>query len=354
MVQLDRRGRTIGYKAGLRITLVRNPSWQRQTDTKPAYLDEIEIREGNDDATVATRRVINGDDMVSGDFTPPPAELKRALTNDRDQLAVTSSNGTRYVALNTRLKPFDNIDVRRAVVAALDRRAMWLTRGGAATAAIATHFIPPGTPGFAAAGGTKGPGFDFLARPDGNPGLAARYMQKAGYKSGRYEGKQEILMVGVSGGNEQRAAEVAEDGFRRLGFKTRLVLVSMDVMAGKFCGTPSAHVQVCPSIVWVRDFADAQTVLDPTFNGENIVPVGNVNFSQLNVPAINRAMAKAHVIVDPAARAHAWGEIDRMVTAEAAAVPVSWDRYPLVRSADVVGVVSEYLGQFDPTYTSLR
>ena len=161
-------------------------------------------------------------------------------------------------------------------------------------------------------------------------------------------------MVGVSGGNEQRAAEVAKDGFRRLGFKTRLVLVSMDVMAGKFCGTPSAHVQVCPSIVWVRDFADAQTVLDPTFNGENIVPVGNVNFSQLNVPAINRAMAKAHVIVDPAARAHAWGEIDRMVTAEAAAVPVSWDRYPLVRSADVVGVVSEYLGQFDPTYTSLR
>jgi peptide/nickel transport system substrate-binding protein len=353
MVELDSRGRTIGYKAGLSITLVRNPNWQRGTDTKPAYLDEIEIREGNDDAAVATRRIVGGHHMVSGDFTVPPAELKRALTHDRQQLVVTSSNATRYVALNTRLKPFDNIDVRRAVVAGLDRRAMWLTRGGAATASLATHFIPPGTPGFAAAGGVKGPGLDYLARPEGNPGLAAQYLRKAGYKSGRYEGKQEILMVGISGGNEQRAAEVAEDGFRRLGFKTKLLLMSVDVMGTKFCGTPSARVQVCPSIVWVRDFADAQTVLDPTFNGDNILPEGNVNFSELDVPAINAAMAKARVLVDPVARASAWGAIDRMITEQAAAVPVSWDRYPLVRSADVVGVVSQYLGQFDPTYSRL-
>jgi peptide/nickel transport system substrate-binding protein len=354
MVELDRQGRTAGYVPGLRITLVRNPNWDRTTDTKPAYLDTIEIRQGNDDAALATRRILRGHDMVSGDFNPPPAELKRALTRDRDQVALPSANGTRYVTLNTRLKPFDNVDVRRAVVAGFDRQAMRLTGGGSSAATLATHFIPPGTPGFAEAGGANGPALDFLARPDGDLGLAARYLRKAGYASGRYDGGGQILMIGVSGGNDERAAEVAQEDLARLGFKVRLRLVTMDVMATKFCGTPSAHVQVCPNIFWVRDFADAQTMLDPTFNGHNILPNGNVNISELDVPAINDAMAKARLIVDPTARAKAWGAIDRMVTAQAAAVPVSWDRYPLVRSADVVGVVSQYLGQFDPTFTWVK
>jgi peptide/nickel transport system substrate-binding protein len=354
MVALDRRGRTVGYRPGIQIDLVRNPNWDRATDTRPAYLDEIEIREGNDDAGFATRRILHGSHMVSGDFNPPPSELRRALSRDRDQVALPRANGTRYVTLNTRLRPFDNIDVRRAVVAGFDREAMRLTRGGPAAADLATHFIPPGTPGFAEAGGAKGPALDFLTHPQGDPALAASYLRKAGYASGRYDGGGEILMVGVNGGNDERAAEVAQQDLERLGFHVRLRLVSNDVMTTKFCGTPSAHVQVCPNIFWVRDFADAQTMLDPTFGGENILPQNNVNISQLDVPTIDRAMARARVTVDPATRAHAWGEIDRMITASAAAVPVSWDRYPLVLSADVAGVVSQYLGQFDPTYSWLR
>ena len=43
-----------------------------------------------------------------------------------------------------------------------------------------------------------------------------------------------------------------------------------------------------------------------------------------------------------------------MVTAQAAAVPVSWDRYPLVRSKNVVGVINRYLAVWDPAFTSLR
>ena len=43
-----------------------------------------------------------------------------------------------------------------------------------------------------------------------------------------------------------------------------------------------------------RDFADGQTFLDPTFNGEHIAPVGNANVSQLNAPSVNAAIKKAH------------------------------------------------------------
>jgi peptide/nickel transport system substrate-binding protein len=354
MVEADREGRTVGYRPGVRMSLVRNPNWDRAADVKPAYLDEIEIRQGNSDQALATRRILRGHDMVSGDFTPPPAELERALAHDRDQVALPLSNGTRYVTLNTKLKPFDDLNVRRAVVAGFNRAAIRLTQGGPTVGELATHFIPPGTPGFLEAGGAAGPRLDFLARPEGDLDLAARYLRNAGYKSGRYDGDGQIFMVGVSGGNSQRAAEVAQENLTRLGFKVKLRLATVDVVITRFCGTPSAHVQVCPNALWGRDFADPQTMLDPTFNGDNILPRGNVNISELDVPAINDAMAKARLMVDPGARAKAWGAIDRMVTDQAAAVPISWDRYPLVRSADVVGVVSKYLAQFDPTYTWLK
>ena len=47
----------------------------------------------------------------------------------------------------------------------------------------------------------------------------------------------------------------------------------------KFCGSPKAKVAVCPNGGWGKDFFDAQSLLDPVFNGKNIVPVGSVNWS---------------------------------------------------------------------------
>jgi peptide/nickel transport system substrate-binding protein len=342
------------YRAGQRIELVRNPNWSRSTDFRPAYLDRIEIREGNDDAASATRRIVNGRALVNGDFNPPPAELKRLLEDHRDQIALPLANFVRYVTLNTKVAPFDNLNLRKAVVASFDRDAMRLAHGGAAVSSLATHFIPPGTPGYAEAGGAQGPGFDFLAAPRGDMGLAARYMRLAGYPSGKYTGKGTILAVGVSGGNDERAAIVAQAALERLGFKVKLRLVSLETMFVTLCGTPKANVQVCPDASWYRDFADGQTMLDPTFNGDSILQEANANFSLLDVPQINQAMARARLVIDPTARAKAWGEVDRLVTGQAAAVPLSWDRFPLVRSKDVVGVVAAHLAQWDPTFTSLR
>src|SRR5919199_3676618 len=46
MIRSDAAGRAVGYQAGKGITLVRNPSWDRRTDYKPAYLDEIDMPQG--------------------------------------------------------------------------------------------------------------------------------------------------------------------------------------------------------------------------------------------------------------------------------------------------------------------
>jgi peptide/nickel transport system substrate-binding protein len=354
MIANDASGKATGYQAGKMIHLVRNPNWDKSTDYRPAYLDEVEMPQGNDDTTVASRKILGGQSMVNGDFSPPPPILKQVVTRTKDLLELVPNGGGRWVAMNTTIKPFDNADVRRAVVAGFDREAMRLTRGGAVIGDVPTHFIPPGVPGFEEAGGLKGPGVDFMSKPGGDLNLAAEYFKKAGYPSGKYTGTDELLMVGTSEGVAQKAAEVAKQNFENMGFKVRLRLVTQDSMYTKFCNSPKAAVAICPNVGWLKDFSDAQTYLDPTFNGENILPQNNSNWSQLNDKALNAEMDKAKLLTDPKERATTWADIDKKITELAPAVNWIWDKTPLIRSPNVVGVASQDNGQWDLAFTSIR
>jgi peptide/nickel transport system substrate-binding protein len=354
MIENDASGKAIGYEPGRRIHLVRNPNWEAATDYKPAFLDEIEMPQGNDDTTIASRRVVEGESLLTGDFSPPPNVLAQVVRNQKDQLTLISSGSARYVSMNTTVEPFDDVDVRRAVVAGFDREAMRLARGGELIGDIPTHMIPPGVPGFEQAGGFDGFGLDFMSEPGGDPALAAEYFKRAGYESGRYEGDDELLMVGTSEGVAQKAAEIAKENFEKLGFKVRLRLVTLDAMFTKFCNLPSANVAICPNVSWGKDFGDPQTVLDPTFNGDNIIPQLNSNWPELDVPEINAAMREASLLTDLGERAEAWAAIDRMITEQAPVVSWLWDKQPLLRSANVNGVVSEFNAQWDLAWTSLR
>lgn len=340
------------YQPGKAITLTRNPNWNKSTDYRPAYLDQIDVSEGNSIA-VASRQILSGQSQINGDFAvPPPAILKQALRSNKDQIDQIPSGGNRYVTLNTQISPFDDINVRKAVLANSDRDALRLTRGGAAVGKVATHFIPPGIPGFEEAGG-EGTKFDFLQNPKGNPQLAAEYMKKAGYKSGKYDGKS-VLVVGDIDSPGDKTSQVVQNQLEQLGFKVDLRLAPRDAVLTKFCGTPKAEVAVCPTIGWAKDFNDGQTILDPTFNGKNIVASGNVNQAQLNDPTINKAMDKAETIVDPDQRAQAWGDIDLQVTGQAPAIPWIWDDNVNIRSANVNGVINQFNGAYDLSFTSIK
>jgi peptide/nickel transport system substrate-binding protein len=355
MIQQNAAGEAIGYQAGKSIHLVRNPNWDKATDYKPAYLDEIMDLQGNDDTSVASRRILTGQGFVSGDWSPPPAILKDATTKYKSQLAIIPGATDRYVSMNTTIKPFDNVNVRRAVVAAFDRNALRLARGGATVGDIATHFLAPGIAGFEEAGGLKGPGDDFMnATGEPNMALAASYMKKAGYPSGKYTGTESILAVGSNEGTAPNVAEIAKENFEKLGFKITLRLVSTPTMFTKFCGSPAAKVAICPNIAWGKDFSDGQTMLDLTFNGKNIIPQQNSNFPELNDPAVNAEMDKAEQVSDPAQRATAWAKADRDITALAPAVPFLWDKLPLIESANVNGVVSQFNTEWDLSWTSLK
>jgi peptide/nickel transport system substrate-binding protein len=353
MVANDAAGKDTGYQAGKSIQLVRNPNWDASKDFRPAYLDEILMRTNATDANVSGRQVLQGQNLTF-DANPPAQVLKRVVQHQKDQLETVPSGGFRWFPLNMTIKPFDDLNVRKAVLAAFDRTAAIKARGGTFVGIPGTHFIPPGIPGFDEAGGKKGPGFDFLANPKGDMAVATKYMKAAGYSSGKYDGSNELLMVTANVDPGKAQAEVAKAQLEKLGFKIRLRTVPQDAVYTEWCQQPAKKVAVCGAAGWFKDFTDPQSMLEPTFKGSNISKSGgNNNLPELNDPKIDKAMDDAALLAGEA-RNQAWGEIDKMITEQAPAVPFIWDNTNLIHSKNVNGVASEYFTAFDFSFTSIK
>jgi peptide/nickel transport system substrate-binding protein len=355
MVRNDSSGKLVGRDPGKKIEIVRNPNWNKDTDFRPAYLDEITIEEGNDDLTVASRRALQGDGLMCCDSgTPPIPILKRALTQNKEQLGRVPSGGTRWIALNTTQKPFNNINIRKGVIAGFDRNALRLTRGGAAIGPVANSFIPPGIPGFEESGGEKGfTDIDFMQNPAGDPALMKKYFDKAKSEGVTPASGGELLTIATNADPGNQTAQVAQGQLQKMGFKLNYRKVPQDTLYTKFCGVPSSKYVICPNVGWFKDFTDPQSMLQPTFEGSAIKPQGNVNWSLLKDPKIDAAMEKATTTTG-AARNKAWADVNKMIVEQAVAIPYVWDDSVALWSKNVKGVMNAYFAGNDFNYTSLK
>jgi peptide/nickel transport system substrate-binding protein len=354
-------GKVTGRVPGKSIDIVRNPNWDPKTDYRPAYVDSVKIEEGNDDLATASRRALNGTSTICCDAGSPPAQvLKQALARQKDQVIFVASGGTRYIAFDTKVKPFDNINLRKAIIAASDRNALRLTRGGAILGDIANGWIPPGIPGFEEAGGLKqNEDLDFLKNPNGDPAVAKKYMDAAAadglpIKNGKWTGGEKILTIATNADPGKKTAEVFQGQMESLGFKLNFRIVPQDTLYTKFCSVPSAKVAICPNVGWFKDFSDPQSMLDATFNGKNILQQGNVNWPQLNDPAINAAMKAASTVPVGPERNQAWAKINHQIAEQAPAIPWIWDKTASVGSKDVNQAINGYYTTHDLSFSSIK
>jgi peptide/nickel transport system substrate-binding protein len=340
------------YSPGKSITLIRNPEWNASTDTRPAYVDKIVWTLGAD-PNVFGRQIFSGSDMVNGD-TPAAPVVKQFATKKPGDISFTPS-GNRWVSLNYRKGPFKNINVRKAAAAVLDRTAMQRVRGGPIVGDIATHFLPPGLPGFDQAGGLKGPGADYLANPSGNLQLAESYMKKGGYPSGKAPGTP-LVVVGDNSSPAKEDALIVQNSLEKLGFKVKTTLVEHSVFYTKFCNVEKQleNIDICANYGWLADFFDPYAMLNGNFNGEAIVPINNSNPSLFDNQSINGAMDKGATIPDPTTRAQTWGTIDKDLVANVAAIPWLWDHTANIQASNVQGVIAKWNAAWDLSYVSLK
>jgi peptide/nickel transport system substrate-binding protein len=161
-------------------------------------------------------------------------------------------------------------------------------------------------------------------------------------------------MVGDNQPPSSKTGEAVQSQLEKLGFQFNYRQVTRPTTFSKFCGSPKAKVAVCPNGGWGKDFFDPQSLLDPVFNGKNIVPVGSPTWSYVNDPELNSAFDFAASETDPKERAKLYGEIDRTVTGRAYVVPWLWDNQIALLSEDVKGPLNKFTSALDVDYLSLK
>jgi peptide/nickel transport system substrate-binding protein len=342
------------YKSGRSLTLVRNPNWDASTDFRPAYADKIVWKAGGD-PNVLARQTLASPDLLMADGPPAPV-LKTAYQQKKNQLSI-STLGQYYAALNTKVPPFDNVNLRRAVVAAADRNAYLLARGGKLVGQVSTHYLGPEVPGFKESGGEKGFGIDFVSNPGGDMKVACKYMKAAGYDNCKYTGKYKggassVTIVGSNSDPGPKEMQIVQSGLEKLGFKATIKAVPQQTMYSKFCGYVKAEIEVCPTAGWIEDFPDPYAYLYVPFSGKAIVPVNNSNWAQEDNPQINAAMDKAAQITDPTQRHQAWAQVNKMLVMDAPAIPEIWASNALVKGTQVKGVLDKWNDDWNLSFSA--
>jgi peptide/nickel transport system substrate-binding protein len=344
MIERDASGKVVGYRKGRYLRLVRNPNWDGPADLRPAYADRIEINMRFPTAAAATRRILSGANTFGFGVGPPLATLRRLVRSSSPQLTVTASPGVSFIALNTTVGPFRNVNVRRAVAAALNRRELLRLAGGSVVGEIATHFLAPSVPGHQQAGGA-GAIAPFLAKPGGDVALARGYMRRAGYRGGRYRGRARLIAATIRDPEVRRSNRVLARAFRALGLRVRFREFTLEVAYRK-CSTPKERIAVC-SNGWFADFPDAQTVLQPLFHGKAIIPENSPNSAVYDDKRVNAAIESARQVVGAEARAQAWALVDRLVTSQVPYIPVTWPKVALIKGTRLVGEPNQLYGEWD-------
>ncbi len=341
-VKNNSKGELTGWEPGKQISAVRNPNWDAKTDFRPAYLDSWKIAQGNTDAAVASKRILQGSQLVQGDGAPPAEVLKQAVQQYKSQLIFSPAGGTRYIAMNTQRPPFDDANVRKAVIAATDRNALRLARGGAVIGPIAWSYLPPDFPGGKQSGGLKPPAdIDFLQKDQGDLALAQEYLKKAGFADGKYKGDP-IFMPATNADPGKKMAEVMQAQLEKLGFEVNARFLPQNTLYTKYCNSGESNYDICPNVGFFKDFLDGASLIKPTFYGPAIIPQNNTNWPLLDDANVNKLIETASATKPGEERDQAWADANLAIAKLGVAVPVVWDNQPIIASKDVNLVADDY------------
>ena len=312
------------YDPGEGIRIVRNPHFHEwSADAQPdGYPDSIRYDFGLEDTAEVTA-ILNG--QADWTFDAPPADRLAELgARHADLVHLNPSFAMWFLPMNTRLAPFDDVRVRRAVNMAVDRRAVVKLYGGPRLAQPSCQVLPPGLPGYE----------PYCPYP---PDLAAARRLVA--DSGAYG--QTVTLMTDDSPVARAIGTYLLDVLRDLGFVPRLRSLSSNV---QFTYIQNTNNKVQISLTnWYSDYPSASTFLGGVFGCAAFQPGSDAspNISGWCDPAMDAALEAA--LADPAG-APRIAALDRQVTDAAPAAVLFNPAYVDVVSARVRGYA--YHNQF--------
>jgi ABC-type transport system substrate-binding protein len=293
-----------GWERGRSLTLVRHEGYFRPG--RP-YLDAVTWTM-NVNRTSETYKFQDGDldsvrDLSDGDVT-------RYLGDPRwtPYYAFERHPNLTAETMNTELPPFDNVEVRRAVAAAIDREHYRMVKP--VSIVPHTQAIPAGVPGYDPA--FKGQAFDYAA--------ALEHMKRAGYpydpvaRTGGWGPK--IPYYTVMQGTNFYTSQVLQQELERIGLHLELRVVNFPTMLA-LAGRRKTAAMVAPG--WSMDYPDASDFFDLLYASDSIADEYSQNAAFYKNPRLDDILARARHELDKTERYRLYGEANRIVCDEAPA-----------------------------------
>lgn len=221
------------------------------------------------------------------------------------------------VFLNTKVSPFADVDVRRALNLAVDREVVQQTFGGPEQATVTCQILPPGSPGF-------DPYCPYTAEPGPSGQWRAPDLQRA---KRLLRGKERVPVIVWGFDDVADTAEHIAAVLRDLGYPAEHRTLPIERFFGKMMTEPDVQAGV---VGWMGDLPGPFSFIAPNF-GCAAAPSPTpdqvqaaANFAHHCDPAIDRLSRKAARLQfsDPQRANELWAHIDRRLTRTAAWVPL--------------------------------
>ena len=294
-----------------RVRLARNRYFREWSPAQPdGYPDRIVQRWGyRDDVAAATAVERGAADVISFDNTVPASLVSDLSRQFSGQLHDDPNLGIGYIVFNTRVPPFDDVRVRRAVNYAVDRNH-WVALRSAHLFQATCQVLPPGIPGYKPyCPYTRNPGHGRYNGPD--PARARQLVAASGTRG------EKIDVVVTPEGYSPPALNYFVSVLKQLGYRARLV-VSAPLYDRK--GDSRARVQAMGNI-YFADYPLASTFLVPFLSCASFTPksASNPNLSEFCDRHVDDLMARAQAAqpTDPATAAALWSQVDRAIVDQA-------------------------------------
>lgn len=334
------------YNPGKSLVLVRNTAWDPATDTiRKALPDRIVVTEGLD-AQDEDNRVLAGTlDLETeqiGAQVPTQSKILRDKALEASESLNSVTGFLRYVTIQTKVAPFDNVNCRIAVQYAIDKTSLQTARGGPVTGgAIATTLFPPTLAGYHK--------FDLYPDGPGNHGdlaKARQYLAKCGKPNGF-----STVMAYQNKGKGPKDALAVQQALARVGIKVSLDGRNSSTYYSNDIGTPSnvkAKDYGLADAGWGPDYPAPYGFVESIVDGRAIKQSGNSNYSELNDPRVNGAIDASLAADGQQASVAAISKVDDYVMQDANIVPFVYDKALNIFSKRLTNVyILQGYGQFD-------
>jgi len=280
------------------------------------YLDAIEMRM---DVSRLTQRFtfMSGDqDAILNEWERPGAIYFRTHPEWSKYGFNTTEAGVYGDFMNLEMKPFDDVRVRRAVAAGLNRPNLQKYYEG--WAVVTGHLIPPGIP-------AHDPNFPWAQKYDLQKARAL--MAEAGYAYDPATGKggypEPIPYYAGEGESAVRYAQILQYDLAQIGIRVEVKETSFaqyQALTGRPKTTSFGYAG------WNLDYPDPSDFFEPIFISRAIAEEESQNHAFYRNPHLDDLIDRAHVELDENKRLGMYREAEKIVCDDA---PWSFSYFPI-------------------------